>query len=186
MAEPERLCGAPHFAQAKALKLRTDNNFLDGTINFSSGLSYTFDPNNRAVSGAFDFIGFAQHEITEVMGRTRLKSFYDPEDLFGYSSPGVLDLSSDHAGIYFSIDGGVTNLQVYNDGSNGGDPKDFADGVPDPFDAFISPGVKYPLSNVGLQSMDVIGYDRVVPEPSSIALAGVVGLALLRRRRRCE
>ena len=40
------------------------------------------------------------------------------------------------------------------------------------------------MSEADLESMDVIGYDRVVPEPSSIIPLALGLLALLRIRRR--
>lgn len=58
------------FANAKALGLRAANDpATDGVVTLGSGNTYTFDPNNHAVPGAFDFIGVAEHEISEVMGR---------------------------------------------------------------------------------------------------------------------
>ena len=56
-------------AEAKALGLIPDDLTTDGTFTFNRNFSYTFDPNNRGVSGAFDFIGVAEHEISEIMGR---------------------------------------------------------------------------------------------------------------------
>ena len=52
---------------------------------------YTFDPANRAVSGAYDFIGVADHEISEVLGRIPgylQPSDYTLNDLFRYTAPG--------------------------------------------------------------------------------------------------
>ncbi|MBV9200850.1 MAG: hypothetical protein JO320_05860 [Alphaproteobacteria bacterium] len=57
-------------AEAKALGLRAANTSgIDGWVGFSSAADYTYDPDNRAVAGAYDFIGVAEHEIAEVMGR---------------------------------------------------------------------------------------------------------------------
>src|SRR5205085_3445186 len=58
-------------AQAETLGLLsyTGN---DGSIGFGSGFSYAFDPMNRAVSGQYDFLGTAAHEISEVLGRFAL------------------------------------------------------------------------------------------------------------------
>ena len=42
----------------------------DGTFFFGTNQTYTFDPDNRKVPGAFDFIGTAEHEFSEIMGRT--------------------------------------------------------------------------------------------------------------------
>jgi hypothetical protein len=163
---------------------------LDGTVTLGNDNIYTFDPNNRAVAGAFDFIGVAEHEISEVMGRIgilgnpQLAGADDPIDLFGYSSTGNLNLNKNQSGVYFSMNGGLTHLKVYNNHSNGGDDKDWAgDAIPDSYDAFGNTGQKADISTVDLQSMDVIGYD-LVPEPTSAALLGVCGVGLLARRRR--
>src|ERR1700728_2052301 len=59
-------------AQEKAMGLISANApGIDGTFTFSDapGTVYTFDPNNRAVPGERDFIGIAEHAITENMGR---------------------------------------------------------------------------------------------------------------------
>ena len=61
-------------AESKALGLTpaqpaTD---LDGYAGFSSSLPFTYDPNNRAVAGKYDFIGVVEHEFTEIMGRIDL------------------------------------------------------------------------------------------------------------------
>ena len=65
--------GAPYlmaWAEAKALGLLAANApALDGYVGFSTTASFTFDPNNRAVAGKYDFIGVAEHEISEVLGR---------------------------------------------------------------------------------------------------------------------
>jgi hypothetical protein len=56
-------------AEEKALGLIASDAVNDGTFTYNGGLSYTFDPNNRMVAGKFDFIGVAEHEISEIMGR---------------------------------------------------------------------------------------------------------------------
>ncbi len=182
------------FAEAKALGLRAANDpATDGVVTLGAGNPYTFNPNNRAVSGQFDFIGVAQHEITEVMGRIGILGatlgtgipLEDAVDLFGYSAPHVLNLSPNQQGVYFSIDGGVTSLRVYNNGSNGGDNKDWASGQTPPndsFNAFTSAGTENDLSHADLLTMDVIGYN-LVPEPSSAALLALGALALAIARR---
>jgi hypothetical protein len=182
------------FANAKALGLRSANNpSSDGTVTIGTGNTYTFDPSHRAVAGAYDFICVAQHEITEIMGRIGIlgQSFGgspedDPVDLFGYSSPGVLNLNQNQAGVYFSIDGGVSSLRVYNNHTNGGDDKDWASGQgADAFNAFGSTGIEEDISTVDLQSMDVIGYDLApAPEPTSTGLLALGASVLLNRRRR--
>src|SRR5207245_637655 len=77
------------FAQAKGLGLRTANNAaVDGTFTFGQGFSYTFDPNNRAVAGKFDFIAVAEHEISEIMGRIGILG----QPISGSPNFGVYDL----------------------------------------------------------------------------------------------
>lgn len=186
------------FANAKALGLRAANDPAnDGTITIGTGNTYTFDPNNRAVAGAYDFIGVAEHEISEVMGRIGIlgqtlgtgRQLNDPLDLFGYSAVSTLNLNQNQAGVYFSIDGGVTHLKIYNDHTNGGDDKDWASGQgDDSFNAFGATGAKQDLTAVDLASLDVIGYDSVsapVPEASAfLPLAfGVLGLLVANRNK---
>jgi hypothetical protein len=181
------------YANAKALGIRPSNDLaMDGSVAMSTTVAWTFDPNNRSVRNAYDFIGVVQHEITEVMGRIGFLGqgqqqfgfpFDSPIDLFGYSSPGNLNQNTHQQGVYFSIDGGVTSLRIYNNGSNGGDDKDWASGQNpafDSFNAFTGSGNTSPLSLVDEESMDVIGYD-LVPEPSAVSLAGFgfVALAVL-------
>ena len=102
-----------------------------------------------------------------------------------------MDLNTAQEGVYFSIDGGVTSLRVYNNGSNGGDDKDWASGLNPPFDsfnAFTGSGNMQPLSLADKLSMDVMGYN-LVPEPSSLVLAGLGCIALVaqcRHRRQIQ
>lgn len=183
--------GAPFVmsqAEAKALNLRAGNAMgVDGYIGFLNTAPYTFDPNNRAVPGEYDFIGVAEHEISEVMGRYGLgqngasSGRYSPIDLFRYTSPGVLDVVPEN-GDYFSIDGGTTAINTFN-GTRGGDLSDWAGATPDSFNAFVTPGIKVDVSSGDLNEMDAIGYDAPVPEPPTLTLVGLAtsGLLLLKR-----
>jgi hypothetical protein len=135
----------------------------DGEIGFASDQSYTFDPTNRAVAGKYDFIGVAEHEIAEVLGRVTFglnTSGYVPYDLFRFTANGTRSFDPNGSGVYFSIDNGATQLKSFNPASAGGDIQDWATGTtPDAYDAFASNGKKEALSSADVTALDIIGYD---------------------------
>ena len=147
-------------AEAEALKLISYSG-RDGYVGFDATARWTFDPSQRAVAGAYDFIGVAEHEVSEVLGRISdlgtFSSALDPLDLFRYSSSAHRALTPGN-GQYFSINGGVTNLATFN-GTGGGDLGDWAGYTVDAYNAAARSGVMLPLSTADLTVMDALGYD---------------------------
>ncbi len=141
---------------------------LDGDVGFASNVSYTFDPTNRMVAGEYDFIGVAEHEITEVLGRCAGLNNgipgYVPYDLFRFTSSGVRSLNASDNGVYFSVNDGVASLKVFNPPGNGGDLQDWQTSSPaDSYDAFLAAGQKAILSSADLTAVDILGYDLNFP-----------------------
>jgi hypothetical protein len=134
------------------------------------GLNVTL-ANSRGVLTAV-----VEHEIDEVLGLgSALHGTTTPadpwtEDLFRWASPGVrsfaANTSTTHpctstAASFFSIDGGATDLNEFNDCNNGGDYGDWITHTPSQVqDAFTnfsgSPSLSATSSEV--RALDVIGY----------------------------
>jgi hypothetical protein len=155
-------------AQAKALGLLGASTAIDGYVGFSSSLNFAYDPNSRAVAGEYDFIGIAEHEVSEVMGRIALlgetlgsgtgaiQDSYSIQDLFRYSAKGTRQLVGGKAA-YFSVDGGATKLLSFNSIA-GEDYGDWAGSTIDAANANASKDALLPFSTTDITEMDVLGY----------------------------
>jgi hypothetical protein len=164
-------------ADAKALGLIASDATSDGTFTYNptTATSYTFDPNNRMVAGKFDFIGVAEHEISEIMGRISClgtncgSGNFLPYELFRYNGgTGNRGITNSGAGNYFSINNGTTNLQGYNNAALfGGDAQDWDGSNPaDMANASTGPNQAHMITGVDVTAMNVIGWDtQVVPAP---------------------
>jgi hypothetical protein len=134
----------------------------DGEVGFATNVNYTFDPNNRSVPSKYDFIGVAQHELSEVLGRDfyDLTTIFVPYDLFRFSSSGVRSLDPNATNAYFSVDNGATALRFFYTNQFLGDIQDWkTTNTPDAFDAFVTSGHINPLSTADITAMDVLGYN---------------------------
>jgi hypothetical protein len=176
-------------AQRKALSIVADDLTQDGTYTFGGGQPYTYDPNNRAVAGKYDYIGVSMHEFSEIMGRipglgtTAINGSpaYLQMDLFHYTGANTRGLTNG-AGRSFSFNNGTSLLKAFNNAAAdpGTDSQDWASGTNDSFNARSSPGVKNDLTAVDLQVMDVIGYNKIAgggtpPANDNFANAQAIG-----------
>ena len=199
-------------AEAKALGLLSSTSTAsDGYIGFGyTPSSFTFNDSAGVASGTYDFIGIAAHEIEEVLGRISTLNSTSPSgatifDLFRYGAAGNPNFSRTAAS-YFSIDGGVTNLDPFNI-SGGGDRSDWSSVAGTATDAqlsYLTSGTKFTISTSDLVALDILGWDSrslttpspgstggglsaaTVAEPPSLVLLGttLLGVALLGRRAR--
>ena len=166
-------------------------NNVDGWISFDSNTNSWFYNPASPLANKADFVGTAEHEISEVLGRltelnqTNFFPYALPYDLFRYTASGVRDFSKTANNVYFSINNGTNSLNTFN-GPGGGDLSDWAGATVDPYNAFLTNGIAMPISAVDTTTLDVIGYD-IVPEPSTVALLGaglgLLGFALRRKQR---
>ncbi len=158
-------------ANARALGITPDSSTApDGYIGISSYYTLTTDPNNRAAPSAYDAIGIAEHEITEILGRVTYggavndagTQSYTPLDLFRYQSPGVRQLG---AGVgYFSTDGASMGT-LFNDPANGGDGGDWDRSTNSDAFGVGYPGLAQRLSTTDIAVMQALGYTTSVAGP---------------------
>ena len=159
---------------------------LDGCVGLNVGLTTTG-------GGAYSLLDTVEHEIDEVLGLgssllagNQTQTYKSAEDLFRYSSTGVLSYNlACNTAAYFSINGGVTNLNSFNNCNNGGDFGDWVTHTPSQVqDAFTngSGSSGLTVSSAEVTALDVIGY-TLIPEPAGVALFGVgfAGLFMARR-----
>lgn len=160
-------------AKALGLPLQQPSTDIDGYAGFSNTYSFAYDPNNRAVSGEYDFIGVVEHEFTEVMGRIDLfgesidqTTGYSLLDMFHYTGPGTHTYTGQRTN-YFSANGGSTNLDYFNTNPQG-DLGDWASSAgADSFLAFTPTGEEDTVSQSDITEMNALGYSAFGQSRSS-------------------
>lgn len=162
-------------AKALGLPLEQPSADIDGFAGFSSTYPFTYDPNNRAVPGEYDFIGVVEHEFTEIMGRIDLfgesigqTTGYSLLDMFHYTAPGAHTYTGQTKN-YFSADGGTTKLDYFN-ANPVGDLGDWASSAgADSYLAFTPTGEEDTVSQSDITVMNALGYSAFGQSTSSTA-----------------
>ena len=185
-------------AQCAALAMGCGNfeaDGRDGTIGINLAI-VDADRSDGISAGRYDMMAVVLHEIDEILGvggpGSGLGSSYlGVEDLFRYTHAGARSYTTIGDDAYFSIDGGVTQLQRFNQGPGG----DYADWwsigahTPSAQDAFGSPGVQSNHNLAERTALDVVGWNlfaaaHTVPEPAGYLLVLPALLGLSRRQRK--
>jgi len=155
----------------------------NGSVGFGSSYNWYFGT-GTAPSNEYDLVAVAEHEISEVMGRTSFLSgtvssdILAPMDLFRFAAPGERDLTvnSPTGSAYFSIDNGVTDLDNWNPTSGNGDLGDWAPSAgPDAYDDFSGTGANY-LTTTDIELMNILGYNMSY-NPATTVVNGVTALS---------
>jgi hypothetical protein len=151
-------------AEQKALGLLANNSSLDGYVGFDGAANvFSYAINSAPPSNEYYFVGVLEHEITEVMGRTSYLDYshaYSAMDLFRYSAANTRQFSTG-APSYFSVNGGATDLNNWNNfqTGNSGDLGDWAPSAGnDAFDDNSNSGVINSLSSADFTLMNAIGW----------------------------
>ena len=180
-------------ANAKALGLYPGNAAgLDGTITFSSQISFDYDRSNGITAGQIDFVGLAAHELGHLLGfrsgigdlgrngsapglNDNQLTFVNPLDLFRFSTRsigpgggiGVIDWTADNTAKYFSVDGGATPIATFSNGSDFGDGYEAHHWKNNLGLGIMNPtvhtGELLTISDIDLRAFDVLGYDLNLP-----------------------
>jgi FG-GAP-like repeat len=170
-------------AQARVLGLPFGGTPFDDfvTLNSDFGPSgYTFDPNNRAVSGKYDAIGALEHEVSEgIFGRignlgltvNGQSGLYTPLDLFRYSSPGVRDFSPGNND-FFSVDGQHLLTEFNNHNQFGGDVSDWYPSIQGDSYGDGYKGVMGAVTPTDLRELDVLGWNLAGAAPLTLRFVG--------------
>lgn len=167
-------------AQARMLGL-TSYSGSDATITLGSNFAWTFDPNQRAKSGAYDAIGALEHEISEALGRfagfnTSLGANGTPAILNFYrrTSAGAIDTGYANSGDWFSLDGVNKLISM---GESGSDWADWGSSVTGDSFGYGAQGVAGYVTGVDLQAMSACGWRVGSSSTTYISASGTYNLS---------
>ena len=167
--------GTVYIPQAEADALGLASGVASGSAGFSSTADWNYSLSNLAVPNEIDFIGAVEHEFSEILGRVSgldERSEHSIMDLFRYSAAGTRSLVAGKAA-YFSIDGGTTDLGIFNTVA-GGDYGDWASSVTNnSFDAFVTSGTANIVSANDLTLLNALGYS--LPGTAVPVITGTTG-----------
>lgn len=175
------------------------------TIGSSANPIYFPPSPGSPTSAGWDFFSLVEHETDEILGTISCigtsngapyvqcvdgsgNSYVAPADLFRYAAPGTLSWVGTANGsiAYFSIDGGKTAINYYNNSPNNEDYGDWSGGC---FvqSASACQSVNMDISTDGgseVALLNAVGFNTV-PEPGTMGLVGasVVALAAWGARR---
>jgi sugar lactone lactonase YvrE len=182
-------------ANARALGF-TANTAVDSTLTFSE--SAVFEYNGVAAPGAADFMDVAAHELDEGLGigsaltglanNAALPSDYVAEDYFRYGAAGTRAITTNpSAFVYFSYDGGNTNVAQFNQaysalGDSDLDRNDWIYGnagcpaaTPHVQDAIICDDQAVPVGTAPeITVLSALGYDSSTPQTITFGSLGNV------------
>jgi len=166
-------------AETKALGLGSSTGTADGSIGVDAHTTWLFDPTQAKTlpSNVYDLMGTLEHELSEVMGRVSNldQSEIGILDLYRYAAPGVRQLTTGDPS-YFSIDGGVTALDYFNNfqtGDKGGDLADWIESLTTDSFGASAPGTLGPVSSVDKTVMAAMGWTTTAAS-TALSVAGAV------------
>lgn len=173
----------------------------DGLIQFTdnSGIAWQFTRNadGSVSAGSIDFISVAEHEIGHLLGfisDVGVSTTRSALDLFRYSSTGSLSYLVGQSA-YFSLDGGVTDLEGFSDGTTY-QASHWLAGSDTLMQPALGYGVTQGITGIDLAALDALGWDLSstalsealvaadLPEPAGLLVlaGGLVSLVWLWRR----
>jgi hypothetical protein len=167
-----------------------------GTISLNTGLTNVSRSGTQNPSD-YDLLSVVMHETDEILGLgstlglglpSQFLTDPSPEDFFRYNSDGTRSFNaSSSATAFFSING-TTDLAQFDNLGNGdyGDWATVSGVAPQVQDAFGTPGSEPNWGTNEILALNAVGYDLVVPEPSTwmLGMFGLAGCEIHRRRRK--